>query len=209
MPIPGGSVPHFRETGRPMLRLLLVLTAAAAPTAAFAHPGGAGAHGLSDGFLHPLGGLDHVLAMVAVGLLAAQIGGRALWCVPLAFVGMMLVGGAAGLAGLSLPFAEVGIDLSVLMLGLVLAFGWAPPLVGAMGLVGFFALFHGHAHAVEMPADAAALPYAAGFVAATALLHAAGIALGLGIGRAAARPASRLAGCAISLAGAALLAGAV
>lgn len=194
-----------------MLRLLLALAAVAAPTAALAHAGAGAAHGLADGFLHPLSGIDHVLAMVAVGVLAAQNGGRALWLVPLAFVGMMLAGGALGMAGVAMPFVEAGIALSVLVLGLVLALGPPPPTLAAMALVGFFALFHGHAHAAEMPETASRLGFGAGFVLATLLLHAAGLGLGLAVGRsgtAAAGRTMRLAGGAISLAGAAFLAGA-
>ena len=195
-----------------MLRLLLALAAVTAPTAAFAHPGGPGAHGFPEGFLHPLGGLDHVLAMVAVGVLAARIGGRALWLVPLSFVGMMAVGGGLGMAGVSVPAVEGGIALSVLVLGLVLALGLTPPATAAMALVGFFAVFHGCAHGAEMPETASGLAYGAGFVLATLLLHAAGLVLGLALGRskpAVAGRAAQVAGGAMSVAGAVLLVGAL
>ncbi len=157
------------------------------PQAALAHTGaGAHGHGFTSGFLHPLGGLDHLLAMIAVGLFAAHLGGRALWLVPLAFVALMALGGAAGFAGVALPFVELAIALSVVVFGLLVAFRTRLPLAAAMTLVGIFAIFHGHAHGAELPAGQSALTYAAGFLIATALLHAAGIAIGLGFARLAA-----------------------
>jgi urease accessory protein len=150
------------------------------PTVAFAHPGHDGA-GLFDGFLHPLGGVDHIVAMVAVGLLAARLGGRALWLVPASFVAAMAAAGLAGMAGVGLPYVEAGIALSVVVLGAVVALRLTMPVAAAMGLVAFFAVFHGYAHGIEMPETASGLAYGAGFVAATALLHGIGIALGLAI----------------------------
>jgi urease accessory protein len=150
-----------------------------APTIALAHPGHADANGLVHGFIHPATGIDHVLAMIAVGVLAAQLGGRALWLVPLSFVAVMAFAGALGMAGIQLPFAEVGIALSVVVLGLAIAFPLNLSTVTTMALVGFFALFHGYVHGAEMPGAMSAVPYAAGFVAATALLHAIGVRLGL------------------------------
>jgi urease accessory protein len=189
-------------------RLALGAALVLSATPAFAHPGHTEATGLSQGFLHPLGGVDHVLAMVAVGLIAARIGGRALVLVPLAFLGMMVVGGALGAAGIGLPFVEVGIALSVMVLGAVLALRGALPLVGAMVLVGAFAVFHGHAHGAEMPDSATGLAYGLGFLAATALLHAAGLGLGLAASRwnlTAGRPALRVTGAAFVAAGLGLL----
>ena len=153
------------------------------PTAAFAHTGHGDGHGLVHGFAHPLGGLDHILAMVTVGLFAWQLGGRALWLVPASFVLMMAAGGAAGMAGIPMPLVEFGIAASVIVLGTIVAIGIKTPVAVAMGLVGAFAIFHGYAHGAEMPVDASGVSYAAGFVLATALLHATGIALGMGIGR--------------------------
>lgn len=153
------------------------------PTAALAHTGHGDGHGLVHGFAHPLGGLDHILAMVTVGLFAWQLGGRALWLVPASFILMMAAGGAAGMAGVPMPLVEFGIAASVIVLGTIVAIGIKTPVAIAMGLVGAFAIFHGYAHGAEMPVDASGLTYAAGFVLATALLHAAGIALGMGIGR--------------------------
>jgi urease accessory protein len=176
-------------------------------TPALAHPGH-DAGGATQGFLHPLGGLDHVLAMVAVGLIAARIGGRALLLVPVAFLAMMAVGGAAGALGWDLPYVETGIALSVLVLGLVLALGAVPPVAGAMALVGAFAVFHGFAHGAEMPGAASGLAYGLGFLAATAFLHAAGLGLGLAARRLDTRPALRVAGAALAAAGLGLLAGA-
>src|SRR5215831_13226401 len=149
------------------------------PTAAFAHPGIGDAHG----FAHPLGGLDHILAMVTVGILAWQLGGRALWLVPATFILAMAAGGALGMAGVPVPFVELGVAASVIVLGAVVAFARKAPVAIAVGLVGVFAIFHGHVHAAEMPLDASGGAYAAGFLLATALLHAAGIALGFAIGR--------------------------
>ena len=180
------------------------------PGAALAHPGH-DAGGFAHGVMHPLGGLDHVLAMVAVGLYAALLGGRALWLVPATFVGVMAIGGALGAAGYPLPYTEIGIALSVIVLGLAVALRASLPTLAAMALVGLFAIFHGHAHGAEMPADAAAVSYATGFMLSTALLHGAGIAIGLAAGRLAERGGwhvARVAGGAIALAGVALLAGA-
>ena len=150
---------------------------------ALAHPGHGEAVGFAHGFWHPLGGFDHVLAMIAVGLFAAQLGGRALCLVPMTFIAVMALGGALGMAGYSLPYGEIGIALSVVVLGLAVALRVSVPTLAAMALAGFFAIFHGHAHGAEMPLDAAGATYAAGFLVATALLHATGIALGFAAGR--------------------------
>ncbi|MCC0807116.1 HupE/UreJ family protein [Methylobacterium sp. W2] len=187
----------------------LALSLMAGP--ALAHTGQGDASGLTHGFLHPLTGLDHMLAMVAVGLLAAQVGGRAILLVPLSFIGMMVLGGALGAAGVALPHVETAIALSVAVLGAAVALRLTMPVAAAMALVGIFAVFHGHAHGSEMPEAASGLAYGAGFVAATALLHAAGLALGLGMGRLGegnGRPALRVAGAAFAAAGLGLLAGA-
>lgn len=179
------------------------------PATAFAHTGAGAASGFAHGFLHPVGGLDHVLAMVAVGVFAAHLGGRALWLVPAAFVAMMALGGVAGAFSIPLPFVEIWIAASVLVLGLAVAFRWSLPAAAAMALVGFFAVFHGHAHGSEMPLDASGLSYGAGFLLATALLHGLGLAAGLAVGRTGKR--SRLAvqagGGAMALAGLGLLTG--
>lgn len=189
---------------------LLVLFISVLPTAAFAHTGVGDTHGFVHGFMHPLSGIDHVLAMVAVGLFATQLGGRALWLVPASFIGTMALAGAAGATGIPLPFVEVGIAVSIIALGLIVAFEATPPVVLAMALVAFFAIFHCHAHGAELPADALGLAYGAGFIIATAFLHAIAIGIGLALGLAAKTGGERilqLGGCAISIAGAALLIG--
>lgn len=129
--------------------------------------------------LHPLQGQDHLLAMVTVGLLAALIGGRALWAVPASFVGMMLVGGGLGLSGWAMPEVETGILVSVVVLGAVVAGGRSVPMGLAMALAGLFAIFHGYAHGVEMPLQVSAVSYSFGFAGATSLLHVVGIAAGM------------------------------
>lgn len=188
----------------------IVLTAALMPTAAFAHPDVGGSSGLVHGFMHPIGGLDHILAMVMVGMLAFQLGGRALWMVPATFVLVMGLGGALGAAGIAVPFVEMGIALSVIVLGLVVALNVKAPIAVAMGLVGLFAIFHGHAHGAEMPVDASGLEYGAGFIAATALLHGLGIGMGFVLGQAGKRygaVVSRAAGGLAAVAGVGLLTG--
>ncbi len=154
-----------------------------APAMAVAHTGHGDTSGLMHGFSHPITGIDHVLAMVAVGVLAAQLGGRALWLVPLGFVAVMAGAGALGMAGIPLPFSEVGIALSVIVLGLAVAFRLSMPELAAMALVGVFAVFHGHVHGAEMPAAASGVPYALGCIGATAMLHAVGVGIGLLVGR--------------------------
>jgi urease accessory protein len=159
-----------------LLSLLIGLLTVVAP--AFAHENGADAHGLVHGLLHPLGGIDHVLAMVAVGVFAALLGGRAVWRVPAAFLGMMALGGVLGAFAVPLPMVETGIALSLVALGAALALRLRMATALAMGLAGFFAVFHGHAHGAEMPELASGLAYGAGFVLSTAGLHAAGLGLG-------------------------------
>ena len=150
-----------------------------APAAALAHPGHDGAGGLVHGFVHPVTGIDHVLAMIAVGLLAAQYGGRALWLVPMSFLVAMAAAGAIGMAGIPVQIVEVGIGVSVVVLGLMIAFQIKPPTLVAMVVVGFFALFHGYAHGTETPNGLAGLSFAAGFLVATGLLLGVGVGLGL------------------------------
>jgi len=161
---------------------LAFLAAFLAPTAALAHTGVGDTSGFMHGFMHPLGGLDHQLAMILVGIFAYQLGGRALWLVPLIFVGVMAIGGLLGVAGIPVPFIELGIALSVIVLGAIVAFGVKVPVAAAMGIVGLFAIFHGHAHGSEMPMDASGLEFGLGFMLATAILHAVGIGIGFLIG---------------------------
>lgn len=193
------------------MRLLLALAILAlSPSLAFAHTGVSDHSGIIHGFMHPVGGIDHVLAMVAVGVFGFVLGGRALWLVPLSFVGMMIAGFALGITQVELPFVELGIALSSVVIGAAAAMGRPMPLALAMGLVGVFAVFHGHAHGAEMPEAAGGMSYALGFVAATALLHLAGIAAALGatriIGRYG-RLAAQIAGGTFALGGVGILAG--
>ena len=197
-----------------MLTIVAALAVGGFAAPALAHTGAGATHGLphdwAHGFLHPLGGLDHVLAMVAVGLYAAQLGGRALWLLPAACVGTMIVGGVLGYAGVPVPMVEQGIGVSVVAMGLAIAAGLRLPTAAATALVGLFALVHGHAHGAEGAGLTSFLSYAAGFIAATAILHAVGIGLGLALdrlGTLAATVLRRAAGVAGALAGIAILAG--
>lgn len=156
----------------------IVVMAGSFAAEAQAHVGVHGT-GLTAGMMHPFSGLDHLLAMIAVGAWAVQQGGRARWAVPLAFVAMIAAGGAWGSLGGWLPGIESGIAASVLVLGLLIAFSARLPVAAGVALVGGFALFHGYAHGAEMPAIANAWLYALGFVLSTALLHAAGLGMGL------------------------------
>jgi len=186
-------------------RILGALALLLAPALAFAHPGH-GDNGLIAGISHPLGGLDHLLAMLAVGLWAAQQQGAARCALPCTFVGTLLIGGMLGFEGMNLPALESGIAASVLALGLAVALAVRPPLVMAMGATALFALFHGVAHGLELPDMSSPWTYAAGFVAATAVLHAVGYALVRTLPQAAA-PLVRLAGAASAATGVWLLAG--
>jgi len=149
------------------------------PLAAMAHVEGGAAGGLLSGLGHPVSGLDHVLAMVAVGVWGAQLGRPAIWLLPVIFPLLMALGGFAGLMGWNLPAIEVGIALSAVVLGALILGQVRLPLAIAVLIVAFFAVFHGHAHGTEMSSGANAMLYSIGFVIATGLLHAAGIALGL------------------------------
>ena len=182
-------------------KLVLPFLAMAVPSLAHAHVGIGETSGFLHGVSHPLTGIDHLCAMIAVGIWAAQTGGRAIWAVPLAFVSVMLLGGALGMGGVHFPFAETGIALSVLMLGVFIAAAVRLPVSVSILIVGMFALCHGHAHGAEMPATASVLGYAGGFALATALLHVAGIGLGVGMEKIASARFVRFAGGAIALFG--------
>ncbi|MEE1658285.1 HupE/UreJ family protein [Microvirga sp. CF3062] len=177
----------------------LVASMMVAAMPAFAHTGSHPASDLVDGFAHPFGGLDHTLAMVAVGLFAAVLGGRALWAVPATFISMMLVGGVMGVMGIGIPAVEAGIALSLVILGAILAAGSRCLISIAMTLTGVFAIFHGYAHGAEMPTEAAAALYCLGFVSATAFLHGTGLVLGHAFGKR--QMIHRLAGAGISIGG--------
>lgn len=178
-------------------KLNLMFLALAASGSAMAHPGHA--EGAMAGLLHPMTGVDHILAMVAVGLWAAQLGGRAQWLLPASFVGFLAAGGALGASGVALPLVEAGIITSVLLLGLLIGFAVRLQATAAAMAVGVFALCHGYAHGAEMPAMGNGWLYGLGFVVASAALHAAG----LWLGRSAAAHGRWLrgSGAAISLAG--------
>lgn len=156
-----------------------VLLACASEGAAWAHVDAASADGFAAGLAHPVSGLDHVVAMVAVGLWGAQLGAPAMWLLPVVFPMVMAAGGFLGLVGLPLPGVELGIALSALLLGVAVAAEARPRLGVAAALVALFAVFHGHAHGTELPAGENGLLYSLGFVSATGSLHGAGIALGL------------------------------
>jgi urease accessory protein len=179
----------------------LALLAIGFPAFAYAHVGVGAVHGFMHGLAHPFSGLDHVCAMVAVGLWAAQMGGRAMWRVPLTFVGVMVLGGLLGMANIPVPFVEGGIAMSLLVLGVLIAAAMRLPLLLSAAIVGVFAIFHGYAHGAEMPHDASGLEYAAGFVLATILLHASGIAVALLAKSQGRAQWLRLAGVAIALCG--------
>lgn len=160
------------------MKTFLLVIALLLPAVAWAHPGHAADAGLLSGIAHPFSGLDHLLAMLAVGIWAAQRGGRALWAWPVAFVALMSGGWAATLSGVTLPYIEQGIVASLLVFGLLIASATRLPVLAGAMVVGAFALFHGAAHGVEMPQGSPAL-YMAGFALSTALLHAMGLGAGL------------------------------
>lgn len=186
-------------------RSLLAAVSVTAAMPALAHTGHHSVSGFLAGFAHPLGGIDHVLAMVSVGLFAALLGGQALWALPASFIAMMLMGGVLGLAGIEVPAVEIGIIASVITLGALISLGRAWPVGAAMALVGVFAVFHGYAHGAEIPAGVGMTPYSLGFTLASMLLHGLGIAFGTVTARQA--HVGRLAGAAVAVAGIVLLAG--
>jgi urease accessory protein len=171
------------------------------PSTAFAHTGIGETTGLIHGLGHPLAGADHLLAMIAVGIWAAQIGGRALWTVPCTFVSVMVLGGMLGFFGVPVPFIEETILISVLILGILIATALTLPLTYSALIVGFFAIFHGHAHGAEMPVAMAAASYTVGFALVTAALHLIGMALGLLLQRRELQMVNRFAGGVIAVSG--------
>lgn len=180
--------------------LLTLAISVAATLPAFAHLDPAEHGSFAAGFSHPLFGLDHILAMVAVGLWAAMQGGRSLWLVPAAFVGTMALGFAAAIAGMPLPFVEPVILASVIFIGIAITLALPVPTSAVAAMVGFFAFFHGHAHGGEL-GGAGAWEFAAGFIVATAALHAAGIGAGLMLARFSGKALVRIAGAATALGG--------
>lgn len=170
---------HNSETSHRAVLCLFLSAVLLLPSTAGAHQETGTVWGFTSGFVHPLTGLDHIAAMVAVGLWGAFLGAPAMWVLPVVFPLVMAFGGALGVLGVPLPAVETGIALSSVILGIVVAFALRPPLWVAALIVGTFAIFHGHAHGAEMPKAANAATYAVGFVIATGLLHLSGIAFGL------------------------------
>ncbi len=169
------------------------------PTLAHAHPLPGDPQGLHEGFIHPFTGLDHLLAMVAVGLWAAQQSNRARWLIPMSFVSVMALGGWLGMKGIAFSGVETGIALSLLVLGGFIAMKARFTTAGSIAVVGFFALFHGYAHGHEMPASVGAAAFSSGFIAATILLHLVGMALGSWLQLNSRQPLLRLSGAVIAL----------
>jgi urease accessory protein len=175
--------------------------------AAFAHPGHGAAASFAAGVAHPLSGLDHIAVMVAVGLWAALKGGRALWVWPAAFVGVMLIGGALGMAHVAVPLVEPGILASVVALGLMVALAVDLPVAAGAAIVAVFALLHGHAHGSEVAETLSGAEYMAGFAFATVTLHGVGIGFAQIMTRAHLRPLIRIAGVVCVAIGAGLWSG--
>ncbi|MDX1814726.1 MAG: HupE/UreJ family protein [Thermodesulfobacteriota bacterium] len=192
-----GTVP-----GRATVPLFLAaLAVILVPATVFAHQETGSITGIVSGLKHPVSGMDHVLAMISVGLWGAQLGAPAVWLLPVAFPMVMAFGGMLGLMGTSLPGIEIGIAVSAIALGAMIVTESRPPLWIAAALVGFFAIFHGHAHGTELPAGSSGLLYSIGFVAATGMLHGVGIAMGLVHRFRGGRLAVRAAGAVVSAAG--------
>jgi len=184
---------------RDAIAVMLLLLLSATPLSAHVQPGQT--EGFLTGMRHPVSGLDHVLAMIAVGLWGAQLGAPAIWLLPVTFPMMMAVGGFLALIGVSLPGVEVGIAVSALALGMVVAMEVRPRMTIAAVIVGMFAIFHGYAHGAELPAGQSGVTYSIGFVISTGLLHATGITIGLIHRYRTGARVLRLAGAGIALAG--------
>ncbi len=192
-----------------MKKVLLVTLLMLSASPAFAHVGVGSTSSFAAGVAHPFSGLDHMTVMVAVGLWAALKGGRALWVWPAVFVGVILIGGALGMAHVELPFVEPGILASVVVLGLMVALAVDLPVWAGATIVAVFALLHGHAHGTEVAENIGGIEYMAGFAPATATLHGIGIAFAQMMTSAQLRPLIRVAGVACVLIGAGLYAGIV
>jgi urease accessory protein len=196
----------MRGLSKTMGRWLVALAPAAVlavipSAAALAHIIQGEAGGFGQGFEHPLTGPDHFLAMFAVGIWGAQMGGRAVWALPVTFPLIMAAGGVAGMLGMPLPHVELGIALSILALGSAIAFGWRPVEAVALILIGVFAVCHGYAHGVELPNAADPADYAVGFVLATGLIHVLGVGVGLALNKPMEGRLSRVLGAAIAVGG--------
>ena len=192
-----------------LFRILAVASLTCAAAAASAHSDSADAGGFLSGYIHPLSGLDHLLAMVAVGIWGATLGRPLIWALPIAFPLMMVVGGVLGIARVPLPFVQAGVATSVIALGLAIALAWRAPIPASIAIVAVFAIFHGHAHGTELPSTGQPAAYAAGFVVSTGLLHLAGIAIGLLKSLSYGEKLLRAAGAAIAATGAWILLGVI
>jgi urease accessory protein len=181
--------------------LLVAALVLLCPRASFAHVETGSATGFVNGFLHPISGWDHVLAMIAVGLWGAQLGPPALWLLPVTFPMVMAFGGMLGLMGVAIPGVELGIAVSAIILGVMVLREARPPLAVAAVIVGIFAVFHGHAHGTELPEGASGLLYSIGFVVATGCLHGVGIGIGAAHRWPAGRAALKAAGAIVAVAG--------
>jgi len=190
-----------------MKYLLIILLSLALPGMVLAHTGEGITGGLMSGFMHPIAGLDHVTAMIAVGILGAFLGKPAIWVLPVVFPLVMAFGGVLGLVGVPIPFIEIGIAVSSIVLGLMILFAVKFPLWITAIIVAAFAIFHGHAHGTELPKAANALSYSVGFVVSTGLLHLAGIGIGELIRWPAGQIIARAIGGIIALAGVGFLTG--
>jgi len=185
---------------------LVAFAATALNSAALAHVGDHSQMGFIEGLAHPFTGLDHMLAMVAVGLWASQLGRPAIWLLPLTFPAVLAIGAVFGIGGVELPWIEIAIAGSVMVLGAAVALALRPSLVMSAGVIALFALLHGYSHGVELPANVSVLTFGVGFVTSTLALHAIGIAVGLFANRAPMRYVARTAGAAIAVVGVFLLA---
>ena len=190
--------------GNTTTRFLTAILLFGTSSMALAHPGH-DLSGFSAGLMHPFSGLDHLLAMVAVGLWAAQSGGHRIWLLPATFMAMLAAGAGIAMHWQSLPMVDAGIAVSVLALGLLIALSLQLPVMFSVAITALFGLLHGYAHGLELPGSAAPLEYALGFLAATAALHFSGITLGITTRRHYAL-LSRIIGSAIAISGAFLLA---
>jgi len=178
----GTVAPDARRTvsrGWRSLAFILMLMIAALPSPAMAHDGTGLAGGFAAGFSHPLSGFDHMLAMVAVGIWGAFLGRPLIYALPMLFPSAMALGGGLGMVGVPVPPVELGIAISVVVLGAMILFALRLPVAAACAIVAVFALFHGYAHGMELPSAADPIGYSAGFVLCTGILHLAGIALGM------------------------------
>lgn len=200
------STSKFDPSNRPIIVTLVAgLILATSVTPALSHVQDGQAQGLVSGLLHPISGLDHVVAMVAVGIWGAQLGPPAIWLLPVVFPLVMAFGGFLGLVGVAVPGVEYGIAASALLLGIMVAFEARLALWAAAAIVGIFAVFHGHAHGTELPPGQSGLMYSIGFVVATGCLHGIGILLGLLNGLPAGKTVLRASGAGVAATGAVIL----